>query len=266
MSFPYDLRLPGVTVPIHLVCEILAYTAGFRFYLYLRRREPGGLTVEQTVWMLVGCLAGAALGSKLVAWLEVFPLYWQHRANPLIWLQGKSIVGGLLGGWLGVEIAKRFTGVSQATGDAYVFPLIVGIAIGRIGCFLTGLPDGTCGIATSLPWGVDFGDGLRRHPTQLYEILYLSGLGVLLWKWKLPGAPAGARFRQFLVAYFAFRFAIEFIKPRPFTYLIGLTAIQFAALLGLVAAGISLWRQWTPTLPHTPATAHSTAKGSPAHG
>ncbi|AEP10979.1 prolipoprotein diacylglyceryl transferase [Chloracidobacterium thermophilum] len=266
MSFPYDLRLPGVTIPIHLVCEILAYTVGFRLYLRARRRQPGGMTVEQAVWTLVGCLAGAALGSKLVAWLEVFPLYWQHRANPLIWLQGKSIVGGLLGGWLGVEVAKRFAGVSQATGDAYVFPLIVGIAIGRIGCFLTGLSDGTCGIATSLPWGVDFGDGLRRHPTQLYEILYLTGLGWLLWTWKLPGAPDGARFRQFLIGYFAFRFAIEFIKPHPFPYLIGLTAIQFVALLGLVAAAISLWRQWRPTLPHAPATAHSTAKGSPAHG
>jgi hypothetical protein len=38
------------------------------------------------------------------------------------------------------------------------------------------------------------------------------------------------------------------------------------ALLGLVAAAISLWRQWRATLPHAPATAHSTAKGSPAHG
>ncbi|MGQ9896935.1 MAG: prolipoprotein diacylglyceryl transferase [Acidobacteriota bacterium] len=249
MSFPYNLRLSGIIVPIHLLFEFLAYTVGFRLYLRARRQQPSGLTAEQTVWILVGCLAGAALGSKLVAWLEVFPLYWHYRAHPLIWLQGKSIVGGLLGGWLGVEVAKHFAGVSQATGDAYVFPLIVGIAIGRIGCFLTGLSDGTCGVATDLPWGVDFGDGIRRHPTQLYEIAYLIGLGLLLWRWRLFKAPDGALFRQFLIGYFAFRFAIEFIKPRPYTYPVGLTAIQIIALLGLVAASISLWCRWAPARP-----------------
>lgn len=265
MSFPYDLRLPGITVPIHLICEVLAYTVGFRLYLYARRRQPSGLTVEQTVWTLVGCLTGAALGSKLVAWLEVFPLYWRHRTDPLIWLQGKSIVGGLLGGWLGVEVAKHFARVSQTTGDAYVFPLIVGMTIGRIGCFLTGLSDGTCGVATALPWGVDFGDGIRRHPTQLYEIVYLAGLGFLLWTWKLPNAPAGVRFRQFLAGYFAFRFAIEFIKPRPFVSGFGLTAIQWFSLLGLVAAAISLWRLHTGVIQPV-VVPPATPRGSQVHG
>ncbi|MCS7078581.1 MAG: prolipoprotein diacylglyceryl transferase [Chloracidobacterium sp.] len=264
MNFPYDIRLPGVVVPIHLVCEVLAYTVGFQLYVRARRRQPSGLTVEQTVWTLVGCLFGAWLGSKLLAWLEAPTLYWRYRANPLIWLEGKSIVGGLLGGWAGVEAAKRLAGVRQATGDAYVVPLLVGIAIGRVGCFLTGLTDGTCGALTGLPWGVDFGDGLRRHPTQLYEIAYLTALGVTLRRTASAEDPPGALFRRFLLAYLAFRFTVEFIKPRPFVYPWGLTAIQTAALLGMGAAGYTLWR--LRRRPHGLVALLPTAEGERAHG
>ncbi len=68
---------------------------------------------------------------------------------------------------------KRYIGLRTSTGDLYSIPLALGIAIGRIGCFLTGLSDNTYGIPTSLPWAINFGDGIPRHPTQLYEILFL---------------------------------------------------------------------------------------------
>ncbi len=264
MSFPYDLRLPGgIGIPIHLVCEAVAYGVGFRLYVRARRRQPSGLSAEQAVWTLVGCLFGAWLGSKLLAWLEMPTLYWRYRATPWLWLEGKSIVGGLLGGWAGVEAAKRLAGVRQATGDAYVTPLIVGMAIGRVGCFLTGLPDGTCGVATGLPWGVDFGDGQLRHPTQLYEIAYLAALGATLRQTATPADPPGARFRRFLLGYLAFRFAVEFIKPRPFTYPWGLTAIQTGALLGAGAAGYALWRLRQA---RNPAISPAFIEGERAHG
>ncbi len=55
------------------------------------------------------------------------------------------------------------------------------MCIGRVGCFLTGLSDATCGVRTDLPWGVDYGDGVPRHPAQIYEILFLLALGTMLW-------------------------------------------------------------------------------------
>jgi len=58
--------------------------------------------------------------------------------------------------------------------------LVMGIAIGRVGCFLTGLPDHTYGVHSSLPWAVDFGDG-PRHPTQLYEIAFVMLLGAAIF-------------------------------------------------------------------------------------
>lgn len=69
-----------------------------------------------------------------------------------------------------------------STGDLYAIPLALGIAIGRVGCFLTGLPDNTYGTATALPWGINFGDGIPRHPTQLYEVLFLLLLIPFLYR------------------------------------------------------------------------------------
>ena len=81
-------------------------------------------------------------------------------------LGGKTIVGGLIGGLVGVELVKLAMGIRRSTGDLYAPALAVAIAIGRIGCLLTGVADDTSGTPTSLPWGMDLGDGVSRHPTQ----------------------------------------------------------------------------------------------------
>ena len=190
------------------------------------------------LWILVSCALGALLGSKLLALLERSPQDMMEDEPWQAFLGGKTIVGGLLGGWIGVELAKKWFGIVARTGDAYVLPLVLGIAIGRIGCFLTGLPDRTYGVATSLPWGVDFGDGIRRHPTQLYEVVWVLGLGAaILIRSRFP-YPRGHLFRWFMLGYFGFRLMVEFIKPvfRPS----GLSAIQFACVLGIIACGYGM--------------------------
>jgi prolipoprotein diacylglyceryltransferase len=156
---------------------------------------------------------------------------WQsgHLLTLLFSPGGKTIVGGLLGGWLGVEIAKRVSGIRRRTGDLFALPLCVGIAVGRIGCFLAGLADDTYGTPTSLPWAVNLGDGIGRHPVQLYEFLFLVLVGILVsTKRKLP---EGARFRIFLTSYLAWRFFIDFFKPQPLIY--GLNLIQWSCLAGI---------------------------------
>src|SRR4051812_31082775 len=168
MTFPVQFHLAGRVIPAHLVFEVCAYTAGFQTYLLLRRRqrENAKLPGETALWIIVGCVFGALFGAKLLAWLESAPEYLAAaRSGDWAFLGGKTIVGGLLGGWIGVEIVKRILGIGRSTGDIFVFPLILGIAIGRIGCFLPGLPAHPCGVHSRLPWAVDFGDG-PRHPTQ----------------------------------------------------------------------------------------------------
>jgi prolipoprotein diacylglyceryltransferase len=139
----------------------------------------------------------------------------------------------LLGGWLGVEIAKRVTGIRRRTGDLFVLPLCAGIAVGRVGCLLAGLADDTYGKPTALPWAVNLGDGIGRHPVQLYEIVFLVSAGVLLSA--NIRLPEGARFRIFMAAYLAWRVAIDFLKPQPLVH--GMNLIQWACLAGLAALG-----------------------------
>ncbi|MGH8019898.1 MAG: prolipoprotein diacylglyceryl transferase [Opitutaceae bacterium] len=162
-------------------------------------------------------------------------------AAPQTWIAGKTIVGGILGGWLGLEIAKKPLRVRQSTGDLFVLPLAAGIAIGRIGCFLAGFEDGTCGTRTTLPWGIDFGDGLARHPTQLYELLFVAVTGLVFHSVFRDDRGDGRAFRAFVGAYLLFRLAVEFIKPIP-PHAAGLSAIQWVSLIGATMCAISYCR------------------------
>ena len=238
MTFPVYFDVFGLRLHPHPVMEVIAYSGGFQLYLLLRRRWPkAAVPVESTLWLIVACVFGALFGAKLLAWLESFPLH-RDQNQLLALISGKTIVGGLLGGWIGIEIAKKHLGIRHSTGDAFVFPLIFGIAVGRIGCFLTGLADHTHGIASSLPWAVDFGDAISRHPTQLYEVFFLLVLGITLYFHARRTRPNGELFRLFLASYLAFRFSVEFIKPSPKPYL-HLSAIQWASLCGLT---VCIWQ------------------------
>jgi phosphatidylglycerol:prolipoprotein diacylglycerol transferase len=241
-TFPVVLHFGAWAVPIHPVCDLLAYSLGFRLYLLLKKySSQPPFTWEQNVWIFIACIYGALLGAKLLAWAEAPFLYWALRHDPHFWFGGKTIVGGLLGGWAGIEIAKKFLGITRSTGDFCVFPLILGMCIGRIGCFLTGLSDNTCGIRTTLPWAVDYGDGIPRHPAQIYEILFLLALGFVFWITRRAPAVPGLRFRWFMLAYLGFRFYIDFFKPH-FTLFGGLSAIQWACLFALPFCAYSIMR------------------------
>jgi len=82
---------------------------------------------------------------------------------------GRSALGALMGGITGVELLKWRRGVRGSTGLLFVPAFCTSVVIGRLGCFAAGLSDFTYGVATTLPWGVDLGDGVSRHPVQLYE-------------------------------------------------------------------------------------------------
>jgi phosphatidylglycerol---prolipoprotein diacylglyceryl transferase len=175
-TFPVYIPLGPYRLHPHLFFETLAYLVAFLIYLTLRRRFGDSLAIPIRWAVVAAAVAGAALGSKLLYLLEDPQLTVRSLHNPAYLIGGKTIVGALAGGLISVELIKRYIGLHQSTGDLYAIPLALGIAIGRIGCFLTGLSDNTCGTPTSLPWGINFGDGIPRHPTQLYEIIFLLTL------------------------------------------------------------------------------------------
>lgn len=211
----------------HWILEAAAYAIGFRVFLLLRKRRGDAIPETTRITVIAGAAIGAALGAKLLAALmDPFMLF--ANPDPRVLFGGKTVVGGLLGGLLGVELTKLALGESRSTGDLVVLPLCLGMSIGRVGCFLAGLADHTVGVATSLPWGVDFGDGIPRHPTQLYEIGVLALIA--LWASRRAAVRDGDLFKGFLLLYLAWRVLVDFWKPEPRMYF-GVSAIQLAALV-----------------------------------
>ncbi len=227
---------------LHPVFETLAYIAAFAVYRRARRREQDPLDDHQRWNILAAAAVGALIGSRLLGVFEQAP-----RLRPFTWQAfltpgGKTIVGALLGGWLMVEMAKRLMRIRSRTGDLFAVPLCIGIAVGRVGCFLAGIADDTFGKPTSLPWGVDFGDGVARHPTQIYEFVFLLALTFVLRQLSRRPHAEGSLFRIFMAAYLAFRFCIDFLKPQPLMY--GLNLIQWACLAGLCALAWQPLNAW----------------------
>jgi phosphatidylglycerol:prolipoprotein diacylglycerol transferase len=232
VEFPVTFNLGPWVLHPHPIFETLGYLIGFRVYLTLRARDGDVIDKRTRIYGLIAAISGAALGSKLLFWSIDPALSIAQWNNAAYIMGGKTIVGALIGGLICVELTKKALGVTVRTGDLYALPLCIGIAIGRIGCFLSGLEDDTYGIATTLPWGIDFGDGIARHPTQLYEIgaVLLIGLWVL-WRRRRPYVQ-GDLFLGFLLLYLGWRLGVEFLKPGVFWW--GLTSIQWACLLALL--------------------------------
>jgi len=241
MTFPVFIYLGPWRLHPHLVFELLAYTAGFQVYRWLRRRR-GDAIPGMTRWSIVAAAAiGGAVGSRALYWIEDPSLLVSHWHDLQFLFAGKTIVGGLIGGLVAVESTKWWLGVTTRTGDLFAIPLAAGIAVGRVGCFLTGLEDRTHGTATMLWTGVDFGDGVRRHPTQLYEIAWLLLLIGILANIRKP-LPPGDEFSVFMVGYMTCRLLLDTLKPDP-TLALGMSSIQWAAVATLAYYAPDL-RRW----------------------
>lgn len=193
--------------------------------VWVARRQQGGLSLppRQRWAVLLGAFVGGMIGAKLP---YVFS-DWERLKSGAAWLDGgKTLTTGLVGGYFGVELAKRAVGLAQKTGDALCVPLAAALAVGRLGCLV-----GRCcyGLPTALPWGVDFGDGVARHPTQAYEALFHLAAAFALAALRRRGRFPRNLVKLYIVAYLVFRFLTEWLRPEP-RALLGLTLYQWAAL------------------------------------
>lgn len=232
MKIPCEPIILGYEINIHLILEYLAFFIAFRYYVFLRKRSTDIISNSNRLSIILGAAIGALICSRIVAFLEN-PVFTFDISVIITLLNSKTIMGGLFGGLLGVEIAKKIIGEKQSSGDLFVLPIIIGIFIGRIGCFLSGINEFTYGNETTFFLGMNLGDGLNRHPIALYELVFLLFLFIFLWKLKRRDLKNGLLFQYFMISYFVFRFFIEFLKPNIF-FILGLSSIQILCLLCLL--------------------------------
>jgi phosphatidylglycerol---prolipoprotein diacylglyceryl transferase len=194
----------------------------------LAKREPDLLLVY------VGGLLGGFIGAKVVYLLAEG---WRDWPMPDRWLRlatGKTILGALMGGYLGVEVAKRVLGYSRATGDLFAVVAPIGIILGRIGCLLHGCCAGH--VCEPAWYALTDARGVPRWPAVPVEIVFnvvaIAGFLVLRRTRALPGQ----HFHLYLIGYGAFRFAHEFVRDTP--RVVGSLSGYHLAALACAALGV----------------------------
>jgi len=221
----------------HSVFDLAAWGSGLALsaVLYRWRLREAAQAVARKVdgGYFAALVAGAIPGAWLAGSMNTL-----RGSSPAL---SHSVVGALVGAIVAVEIYKRLRGVTGSTGGIFVGSFSIGVVVGRFGCFFAGLPDGTYGTPTALPWAVNLGDGVGRHPVELYEsaamaiflIAYLAGL-----RGRAPWAMRRG-FYAMCVWYGLQRFAWEFLKPYP--TVLGPFNLFHILCGGLVAYG---WLYW----------------------
>ena len=186
---------------------------------------------------LAGIVGGVA-GAKITQWLIGDGGVSGAILNPHN--GGKSLVGGLVCGWLAVEIAKRVLGIKRSTGDGWALALPAGEAVGRIGCYFNGCCFGT---PCDASWAI-YGHGAWRHPAQLYSGAAAALIFVVIWFARPLLKREGDGFKLYLLLYGASRFAIEFARTRSLVWH-DLSLVQIICLQSAVIAAILLaWNHW----------------------
>ncbi|WP_299313863.1 prolipoprotein diacylglyceryl transferase family protein [uncultured Aquimarina sp.] len=234
MDIPFEPVVFGIKVNIHLILEYAAFFVGFRYYVFLKRNITDPISSTNRLSIIIGAVFGAFLGSRVIGFLEN-PSFLAFSPEYLVQLlSAKTIMGGLFGGLIGVELAKKIIEEKRSSGDLFTFPIILGIIVGRVGCFLAGINEFTYGKETSSFLGMDLGDGLLRYPIALFEVVFLILLWIVLKRFQNKrNSDSGIFFKYFMISYFLFRFLIEFLKPNTF-FVLGLSSIQYLCILCLI--------------------------------
>ena len=226
------IHLPTSSL-VHPLFDLTAWACGaatgWALYQWRLREAVEQLSVRTGPGYFLALATGAVLGAWLAGSLNTL----RDHAPTL----SHSIAGALAGAIVSVEAYKFLRGIKGSTGGVFVGSIAVGVIIGRFGCLFAGLPDRTYGVPTGLPWGVDLGDGIARHPVQIYESLSIAAFLAIFIAGLALRAPWAIRrgFYLFAIWYGAQRFAWEFLKPYP--KLIGPFNVFHLISLGLVVYG-----------------------------
>lgn len=207
----------------------------------LEERRLNLLPSAQRRWVTAGALLGAMVGAKLGLLLYLpFDAWWQSiRALLLEEWGGRTIIGALFGGFVGVEVAKKVHGITIATGDPYAIGLPLGQALGRVGCFIGG-----CCYGRPLDEASPLRSlALATHPAQLYEGALDLAVAVTLFAIRTQPRAPGLLFRYYLLSYAAIRFVMDFFRGDEKQLLGPLSYAQWFCLACAVALSFDVARR-----------------------
>jgi len=234
------------------------------FYLLQKDIKRLGYDVKLASDIVFAAAVGGILGSKIYYLIENLNRVIDDPFGMIFSGSGLVFLGGLMGGTLGVTIVIRKQNLSWIKCADIVAPLLIlGYAIGRVGCFLVGddygiptlsflgitfengLPPTTYNVFQAYyPW-VDlsgFGPGLLAvHPTQLYETTAGLAIFAYLWNKRTHVNVAGSLFFTYLILAGLERFFIEFIRTNDH-YLFDLTGSQLISIIMIIIGTIGLFR------------------------
>jgi phosphatidylglycerol---prolipoprotein diacylglyceryl transferase len=268
--FPVLYQSGWLTLSTHDVFTTLGLLAGLALYYWeLRRRGMLGLPI---VGISAAAIVGGGIGARLITAWEHLPYYSNGAGAPLSVLiahSGKSIIGGIAGGWLAIWLSKRAFGYRLSTGDCYAAAIPLAMVIGRIGCHLSELP---LGKPTDLPWGMAVSEAAaqqfavcpgcqgKMHPSMLYEIAFHGAALLLILRYRRLIPVNGDLLKVYLLAAALFRFLVEGVRANP-EQISGLTGpqlvlIPLTALLALHF--VRQWRRGVYRVPAAPAPARLT--------
>ncbi|MFO1439609.1 MAG: prolipoprotein diacylglyceryl transferase family protein [Verrucomicrobiaceae bacterium] len=227
MNAPQHTLIPGS------LAYALAMSAGILIGAMAWHRRHRGKPEMLVIY--IGALVGAFAGAKLA---YLFAEGWLDWPRPDRWLRlatGKSVLGGLLGGYAGVELAKKLVGHKSSTGDGFALIVPFGLALGRVGCFFHGCCVGRSGYA-----GV-FATREGRWPAPMVEGVFQLTMLVLLFELRRRGLLRDRLIFLYFVAYGLFRFLHEFMRDTP-AMLLGISGYQ---IIALTLSAIGAWKLWS---------------------
>ncbi len=253
--------------PFALRYYSLLFVAGFplSYWILAKCYRREGLKSEDIDPLLYAMLIGVIVGARLGHCLFYQPDYYLGSMQGFLeifqpWKGGLASHGAAIGilcacWWYISRYSRRFDISMMWLLDRLSICICLAGACIRLGNFFN---SEIYGNPTSLPWGVIFarnGEIVPKHPTQIYEALAYTIMGLLLWalySGKINRIYRGTMFGAFLIMLFGFRFAIEFIKLPQVAFEQGmplnmgqLLSIPFI-VAGIIILLVSFKRKGTP--------------------
>lgn len=217
-----------------VVSSILMLVAIGCSIAFWRSRQGDSLNMLVVV---LGALVGAFCGAKLGFCFSEFRALAQDPRWPEKILVGKTVLGGILGGYVGVELTKRLFKYQGFTGDLFAQMVPLSIALGRIGCMLNRCCPGK---ALSPEWYTVTHDGGSSHwPAAEVEVLFNLAAVAVFAILRRRNILRGQHFHLYMIMYGTFRFFHEFMRSE--TLLVGFWTGYQLLSLALTCSGLLLF-------------------------